>query len=215
MGSAQQLAALLKISPSTELEYVLGRAYLEKNGSFLVLCVFNQFETLHSHKFRLTISNSCPTITAPKEAAAQFSAVVSLESGHWPALSNLASALFSDKDLAGALGAVQEAIEVVQGSEIAVPPIEPDEVARLLADLFLQKGAILLEIPDARCAGGSCREHAAQAFRQSQLLYPSNSGEGLREDWGVCSVYTWYADCLDKFVLGSRYGRNTVSSSYG
>eukprot|EP00316_Scyphosphaera_apsteinii_P016034 CAMPEP_0119326408 /NCGR_PEP_ID=MMETSP1333-20130426/68320_1 /TAXON_ID=418940 /ORGANISM="Scyphosphaera apsteinii, Strain RCC1455" /LENGTH=382 /DNA_ID=CAMNT_0007334713 /DNA_START=60 /DNA_END=1209 /DNA_ORIENTATION=+ len=74
-------------------------------------------------------------------------------------LPGAAQSLFDRGDLPGALDAVQTAIEL---AELAMP------VGRVqLANLHVLQGRILEALPPSRCAGGTCTEHAANAYRRA------------------------------------------------
>ena len=111
-----------------------------------------------------------------QDAAREFERVVAAEPKHWAAQANLGSALFLLKNYSGALAAFQESISAVEqlGSAVrlALEPAEETSPQGVLAELYLQKGVVLLELPPSRCAGATCAEYAAQALRQAQILNP-------------------------------------------
>jgi len=109
-----------------------------------------------------------------QDAASEFEHVVALDPQHWAAQANLGSALFLRMNYPEALGAFQESISAIEESTFALnPPLGPsEERSTILAELYLQKGVVLLELPKSRCAGATCTEYAAQALRQAQILNP-------------------------------------------
>jgi len=130
-------------SNHVDLDYALGRAFMETNRT--------------------------------QDAAREFERVVAAEPRHWAAQANLGSALFLLKNYSGALAAFQESITAVEYMGSAVrPPLESAEESpqAVLAELYLQKGVVLLELHPNRCAGATCAEFAAQALRQAQILSP-------------------------------------------
>jgi len=121
-----------------------------------------------------------------RAASEAFRAITVSQPAFWPAHANYGSALLElGEDLTGALVGVQEAIELLEEEDskklgqptkrvIDGDSANPAAAAVVvshehLAELYLQKGAVLFELPVTRCAGGSCREYAAQALRQAQI----------------------------------------------
>ena len=88
-------------------------------------------------------------------AAKEFQRATDIYGAYWPAYANLATTLF-------ALGRYPEALDAVQEAISGVEALPSDDSDDLRAELYLNKGVILLEIPESRCSGGSCHEFAAQ-----------------------------------------------------
>jgi len=129
-------------SSRANMHYALGRAFMETNRTH--------------------------------DAAREFELVVTLEPQHWAAQANLGSALFLKKNFSGALSAFQEGIAAIEEKDSVLHPSRgrSQERPSILAELYLQKGVVLLELPENRCAGATCTEYAAQALRQAQILNP-------------------------------------------
>ena len=194
LESENPAEALAMLKPVVVAGTILDYMGLTKPSPFVPLMHFDLIN-LHYVRGRALFETG-----SPKEAITSFNWVTMRLSDYWPAHANAASAHFQLDNFTGALEAVQEAIAVVErapkgeGKDSGeqrkpVPPVEAvyevgpffidngDEIKAnelttdgLLAELYLQKGVVLLELPIDRCQGGSCREHAAIALRHSQVL---------------------------------------------
>lgn len=95
---------------------------------------------------------------------------------HWPSYANLATAYHQQGDLVRSLGAIQQALELLEPPEgRGVPrPSDRGSLGSILSELEVQKAAVLTALPEDQCKGASCREYAAQALRSAQVLNPSH-----------------------------------------
>jgi tetratricopeptide (TPR) repeat protein len=117
-----------------------------------------------------------------RAASDAFRAITVSQPTFWPAHANLGSTLFEFGNVTGALMEIQEAIDLLEEEDthhatIAKgmtrkwnrshrPPVSHEH----LAELYTQKGEVLLELPNQRCQVASCKDYAAKVHR----LHPSN-----------------------------------------
>ena len=163
-SSLEHWKRALTFEGAAEVEYVYGRAFYE-----------------------------CGLMDAAVE---QYQRTVSSYPRYWPAHANLASAYSQLGKYESALEAVQEAIIVVEDE--VIPPSEKKHInpkggrrvrrdgwsgessdsvesnGDVLAELCYQKGSILTNLPENRCAGGTCPLFAAESFRRALNIIPTH-----------------------------------------
>lgn len=86
-----------------------------------------------------------------------------------------ADALFQRADLAGALDAIQTSIELLEPEALAADAAESPRLS--LAHAHLLQGRVLEALPPTRCAGGTCTEHAANAYRRALIRAPEGAAQ--------------------------------------
>ena len=86
-----------------------------------------------------------------------------------------ADALFQRADLAGALDAVQTSIELLEPTALETDAAEAPRLA--LSHAHLLQGRVLERLPPTRCAGGTCTEHAANAYRRALIRAPGGAAQ--------------------------------------